>query len=240
MSETQRILMVVTSHDTLGETGRPTGFHYEELTTPYWRFVDAGYAVDIASPKGGKAPHDPGSLADDANDRPASVQRFLDDAAAMQQIENTIKLEDVRADDYAAIFLPGGHGTMWDLPNHPTLAVLLSYADAKGKPVAAVCHGPAGFVGVTREDGKSLVDGRKVNAFTDAEETAVKLTDVVPFLLESRLRELGGEFEAAANFKEKVVRDGNLITGQNPMSADGVAKAVLEAVAEQAGRQAAE
>lgn len=241
MSEGDRILIVVTSHDSLGDTGNPTGFHYEELTTPYWRFVDAGYDVDIASPEGGKAPHDPGSLADDASERPASVQRFLDDETAMHRIDNTLTLADVDGDDYVAVYLPGGHGTMWDLPDNAALATLLGQAYDAGKPVAAVCHGPAGFVGVTRGDGQPLVAGKKVNAFTDAEETAVKLTDVVPFLLETKLRELGGEFEGAANFEEKVVRDGNLITGQNPMSARELAETVLAAIDDhRTGRAAAQ
>ena len=241
MAENERILIITTSNATLGETGRGTGFHYSEMTTPYWRFIDAGYQVDIASPKGGAAPHDPNSLPEDESEREDSVKRFLADDAAMHKIENTLKLEDVDGGDYVAIYLPGGHGTMWDLPENPSLTTLLAQAYDAGKPVAAVCHGPAGFVGVERSDGQPLVAGKRVNSFTDAEETQAGLTDVVPFLLESRLRELGGEFEGAANFEEKVVRDGNLITGQNPASAAGLAEAVLEAIEEyRNAREAAE
>jgi putative intracellular protease/amidase len=225
----QRILMVVTSHDVLGDTGEPTGFWLEELATPYYVFRDAGFAVDLASPKGGKAPHDPKSLDREGN-RPASVVRFLADAEATARVERTLALADVKDDGYAAIFLAGGHGTMWDLPADERLAALLGAQFDRGAVVAAVCHGPAGLVGAKAKDGRSILAGKKVTSFTDAEEDAIQLTKVMPFLLETRLRGLAGSFVGGAMWKPHAVRDGNLITGQNPQSSEPVARLVIEAV----------
>lgn len=225
-----KVLMVLTSHTVVGDTGRATGFHFEEMTTPYWAFVDAGIEVDIASIRGGPGAHDPSSLKADPSTRPDSVNRFLSDRASADKLARTIAIETVSADDYAGVFLPGGHGTMWDMPGSAALADVVGKVFIAGGAVGAVCHGPAGLVSARRADGRSIVAGRRVNAFTDAEEAAVDMTDVVPFLLEMRLRELGGQFEGGPNFQPYAVRDGNLITGQNPASASLVAKHMVEAV----------
>jgi len=221
------ILIVVTSNDKLGDTGKPTGFHWEELTTPYYAFREAGYEVEFASPRGGKPPYDPGSLKEDENERPDSVRRFLEDEAAQGNLNTSKRVDDLSMDDYAAVYLPGGHGTMWDMPDNEAVHRLLRQADQQGKPIGSVCHGPAAFVGATGADGKPLVSGREVNAFTDEEEKAVLLDEVVPFLLESRLRELGASFKKADKFQACVVKYGNLVTGQNPASCRGVAEQLL-------------
>jgi putative intracellular protease/amidase len=228
---TNRILFVVTSHDRLADTGKPTGFHWEELTTPYYSFQEQGYEVSFASPAGGKPPYDPGSLKDDESERPESVRKFLADDAAKERLANSRSLDTVSMDDFAAVYLPGGHGTMWDLPNNRALGRLLKQADTQAKPIGAVCHGPAGFVGAEAADGEPLVKGREVNSFTDEEEQAVGLDAVVPFLLESKLRELGANFRKAGKFEACVVTDGNLVTGQNPMSCGQVAEKMLEELA---------
>ena len=226
------ILIVVTSHTRLGNTGRPTGFYFDEMATPYYAFVDAGHKVDIASIKGGATHHDPNSLNQDENKRPAAVRRFLADAAAMDKLVNALRIDDVDPKGYTAIFLPGGHGTMWDFPTSKALGKAIGSIYDAGGYVGSVCHGPAGLVEAKRADGKALVDGLRINSFTDAEEAAINLTEVVPFLLESRLRQLGGIFEGAPNFTSKSVRDGRLMTGQNPMSAEAVASLMVEALAE--------
>jgi putative intracellular protease/amidase len=229
-STNQRILIVVTSHNALGDTGRPTGFHWEELATPYWLFKDAGFDVALASIRTGVAPQDPNSFKDDPAARPAGVQRFVDDSSAMAALRSTPAVAEFDASDYAAVFLPGGHGTMWDFPTSEPLAQLLGKAFDRGAVIGAVCHGPAGLVTAKRADGQPIVSGRRVNAFTDAEERAVNADSIVPFLLESRLRELGARFEGGSNFQPYVVRDGNLVTGQNPQSALMVAQQVLAAL----------
>ncbi|WP_299962253.1 type 1 glutamine amidotransferase domain-containing protein [uncultured Roseobacter sp.] len=228
----KQILIVLTSHTRLGDTGNPTGFYFEELAAPYWSLVDAGHEVTIASIKGGAAVHDPGSLPDDPSERAAPVQRFLDDAAAMAKLADTPAIDTVEASDFDAIFLPGGHGTVWDYPDNVALAQAIGQIYAAGGIVGAVCHGPAGLVNATRADGEPLVKGLRVAGFTDAEEAAVELTDVVPFLLESRLRALGAVFEPAPNFTSHAVRDGQLITGQNPQSSEAVGTHLVEALAE--------
>lgn len=233
---TNKVLFVVTSTDKLGDTGKRTGFHFEELATPYYVLRDAGYELDVASTAGGRAPIDNQKP---RGENPASVERFLDDREAMAKIEATMRVGDVKAEDYAAVYLPGGHGTMWDFPNHKALGALLAKAFEEGRIVSAVCHGPAGFVGAKLSDGHPLVEGRKVNSFTDEEERAVGLDGVVPFLLESKLREEGARFEKADKFKPIVVEDGNLLTGQNPPSAEPLAKRLIEKLAERA-RAAAE
>ena len=227
-----RVLIVLTSHTKLGDTGRDTGFYFDEMATPYWALVDAGVDVEIASIAGGKAVHDPSSLADDPAQRPAPVSRFLEDKTAMTKLADTIAIGDIDAAQYDAVFLPGGHGTMYDFPENADLADVVSKIYAAEGVVGAVCHGPAGLVGATRPDGQPLVAGLRVNGFTNAEEDAVNLTDAMPFLLESRLRELGGGFEGTENFQSHAVRDGRLVTGQNPASADAVAKLLLEALAD--------
>lgn len=235
---THRILIVTTSHDSLGSTGRKTGLWLEELAAPYWVFRDAGFEVDIASMAGGKVPLDPGSVGE--KDRPDSVRRFLQDSHVMSQLESTPALATLIAEDYDAIFLPGGHGTMWDMPADANLARAVARAYDEGRIVAAVCHGPAGLVGAVRADGKALVGARRLTAFTNAEEAAVGLTDSVPFLLESRLRELGAIFECARPFEPFVVQDGHLVTGQNPQSSQAVADAVVAALARSRARDPAQ
>lgn len=228
------LVFILTSHTDLGGTGKATGFYFEELATPYYALVDAGHDVVLASVRGGAAPHDPGSLSGADAERPESVRRFLADPVAMAKLSSTIPLAELRADAYDGVFLPGGHGVMWDFPGDPALAALVGGVYDRGGVVGAVCHGPAGLVDVVRADGRPLVEGLRVAAFTDAEEEAVGLTGVVPFLLETRLRALGGLFEPGPLFGEKAVRDGRLVTGQNPPSSEAVARLLLEALDERA------
>jgi putative intracellular protease/amidase len=227
-----RILIVLTSHTRLGETGRATGFYFDEMAAPYYALIDAGHQVDIASIRGGPAVHDPGSVKADPAARPAAVRRFLEDPAAMAKLSSTLPIEAVDAAAYDGVFLPGGHGTMYDFPTSEALGRVVGRIADQGGVIGAVCHGPAGLVDARRADGTPVIAGLKVNSFTDAEEAAVGLTDAMPFLLETRLRELGGLFEGAPNFTAKAVRDGQLITGQNPMSAEAVAALLVEALSE--------
>ncbi len=231
MSTTLKILMILTSQATMGDDPRPTGVWFEELSTPYYAFVDAGAQVDIASVTGGKVPVDPHSLEADGKN-PPSVARFLKDKAAMAKLEGSFKIDNVTPEGYSAVFLPGGHGTMWDLPQSAKLAELLSAAWAKGKVVSAVCHGPAGLLNVKDINGQALVAGRRVAAFTNSEEAAAGLTDKVPFLLETRMRGLGADYQSGPDFQPFAVRDGKLVTGQNPASSAKVAELVLQAVHE--------
>jgi putative intracellular protease/amidase len=230
MATDTKILLVLTSQATMGDDPRPTGVWFEELSTPYYAFVDAGLTVEIASVAGGNVPVDPHSIEAEGSRAP-SVARFLADAAAMTRLRQSLALDTVSADGYAAVFLPGGHGTMWDLATSERLAGLLSMAWADGKVVAAVCHGPAGLVNARDVDGKPLVAGRRVSAFTNREEAAAQLTEVVPFLLETRLRELGARYESGPDFEPFALRDGRLVTGQNPASSERAAQLVLEALA---------
>jgi putative intracellular protease/amidase len=229
MTETLKILMLLTSQATMGAGGAPTGVWFEEVATPYYAFVDAGVDVDIASVAGGRIPIDPHSLQAPGKN-PPSVERFLNDKAAMAKIEQARKIDEVTADGHAAVFLPGGHGTMWDLPHSQPLAELLSAAWRSGKVVAAVCHGPAGLLGARDEAGRPLVAGRRVSAFSNTEEVAAGLSTTVPFALESRLRELGARYESGPDFQSYAIRDGRLVTGQNPASSEAVARLTLEAV----------
>lgn len=223
------ILIILTSHSTIGDTGRQTGVWLEELTTPYYAFLDAGANVDIASIAGGKVPIDPHSL-NEAGGNPTSVDRFLKDAVALAKVEASTKLADLSVNTYDAVFLPGGHGTMWDMPENPTLSALLSKAWAGGKVVAAVCHGPAGLIGGRDLEGRPLVAGRRISAFTNDEEDAAGLSKKVPFLLESRLRVLGARYEKGPAYQPFALRDGKLITGQNPASSKDVAELTLAAI----------
>ncbi|MHC1479849.1 type 1 glutamine amidotransferase domain-containing protein [Frateuria aurantia] len=232
MSATIKILMVLTSQATMGHDPRPTGVWFEELATPYYAFIDHGAAVDIASIAGGTIPIDPHSLEGDASKLP-SVERFLHDPVAMRKLHASLKVEQVSATGYSAVFLPGGHGTMWDLPASAPLASLLSQAWAEGEVVSAVCHGPAGLVNVKDATGRPLVAGRHVSGFSDSEEAAAGLTDKVPFLLEDRLRQLGAIYEKGPDFQSFAVTDGRLVTGQNPASSAEVARRVLQVVAGQ-------
>ena len=233
----KRVVIVVTSHNKMGNLdqadAKPTGIWVEELAVPYYQFLDAGIEVTIASPLGGAVPFDPSSVADTGKNSP-HVERFLHDAVAQKLVQTTAMVATLDDTNFDAVFLPGGHGTMWDLPNDPAVTKLVEEQFAANKIVAAVCHGPAGLVSAKRADGKSILFGKKVNAFTDAEETAAGLMHVVPFTLESRIRELGGLFEGVANWQPHAVRDGNLITGQNPASSEKVAALVLDALRESA------
>ena len=224
-----KALIVLTSHDRIGETGRRTGFFFDEMASPYWALIDAGHQVDIASIAGGQAPADPTGLTEDQSQLPA-VSRFLGDAAAMEKIRRTTPIGDIPPEDYAAIFLAGGHGTMWDFAQSEALGRLVGAAYDGGAVIGAVCHGPAGLLGARRADGKPLVEGLRVNGFTNAEEEAVGLARMVPFSLEDRLREQGGIYESGPNFRPYTVTDGRLVTGQNPQSAPEVGKALVEAI----------
>lgn len=224
-----RILMVTTSHGTLGDSGDRTGVWLEEIATPYYVFTDAGASVDVASIAGGAVPVDPKSRKA-PGENTASVERFLADSDAAEKLERSAAIETVSWRAYDAVFLPGGHGTMWDLPGSGALSSLLGEALAAGRVVAAVCHGPAGLVSVLDQDGRPAVAGRRVSAFTDSEEEAVGLVPVVPFLLETRLRELGAAFESAPDFTPFGVADGNLVTGQNPASSEVVARLALQQI----------
>ena len=213
------VLIVLTSHTSLGNTGKVTGFYFDEMATPYWALVDAGHKVTVASIAGGAAMHDPGSVNADPEKRPEAVVRFLSDTTAMTKLTNTPSIDVIDPDRFDAVFLPGGHGTMYDFPQNLALANVVGSIWDKGGAIAAVCHGPAGLVGALRADGKPLVEGLRVNAFTDAEEAAVNLTKEMPFPLESKLRKQGAIFEKSENFQPHAVRDGRLVTGQNPASA---------------------
>ena len=221
-----KVLMVLTSHDRLGDTGRKTGFWLEEFAAPYYVLRDAGVDITLASPKGGQPPVDPKS--DEPDAQTPAMQRFRSDPAATRALANTVKLSSVSADDYDAVFFPGGHGPLWDLAEDPHAIALIEQLSAAGKPVAAVCHGPAVLRAPKGPDGASLVKGKKVTGFANTEEAAVGLTDVVPFLVEDMLKANGGQYTKAADWASYAVADGNLITGQNPASSEASAKALLE------------
>lgn len=220
------VLIVLTSHDQLGDTGNKTGFWLEEFAAPYYALRDAGAQVTLASPAGGQPPLDPSS--DTADSRTEATERFRDDAEALQALASTRELAEVSASDFDAVFYPGGHGPMWDMPDNPTSIALIEQFLREDKPVAAVCHAPVALVNVTEDDGKLLISGRRVTGFTNSEENAVGLAEVVPFLLEDRLRERGGEFgRSAEDFAPHVVVDGRLVTGQNPASSAPAAHELL-------------
>lgn len=224
-----KILMILTSNARLGDTGKATGFWADELATPYYALVDAGAEVHLASPLGGPVPVDPGSIKPRGANAPI-VERFLADARLQAELKQTRQASSADVGAYDAVFFPGGHGAMWDLPNDPGVTRAVEVAYAGKKLIASVCHGAAGLVTAKRPDGLPVVHGMRINAFTDAEEAAVGLTDVVPFALEGRLRELGARFEGAAMWAAFVVRDGQFVTGQNPQSSERVAHQVLDAL----------
>src|SRR5262245_57848158 len=226
MEPTMKILLVLTSHDQLGNTGRKTGFWLEELAAPYFTFKDAGVDITLASPKGGRPPLDPKS--NEAQFQTDLTRRFEADKQAMQALNNTVRLDSVRPQDFDTVFYPGGHGPMWDLAEDPVSARLLETMVAANKPVALVCHGPGVLHHVKAPDGKPLVQGKKVTGFTDTEEEAVGLTKVVPFLVEDELKAKGGLFSKTEDWGVHVVTDGLLITGQNPASSGPAAKVLLE------------
>jgi putative intracellular protease/amidase len=220
-----KVLMVLTSHDRLGKTGRKTGFWLEEFATPYYIFTDAGLAVTLASPKGGEPPLDPKS--DDPGSETEAMRRFKSDRQAQAALARTVKLSDVSPEEYDAVFYPGGHGPLWDLSEDRHSIALVESLFAAGKPVGAVCHGPGALRHAKAPNGSPLVQGKSVTGFTNTEEAAVGLTDVVPFLVEEMLKQNGGNYSKAADWQPYAVSDGNLITGQNPASSEPTAKAFL-------------
>ncbi len=222
--ETKYLCLIVTSHDALGETGHNTGFWYEELAAPYYVFKDAGFTPIIVTPKGGRPPLDPGSAAPEF--RSPSVERFETDPEAQAALEQAVTPENA-PNGPAALFLVGGHGTMWDFADWTSLGAMLQSADAARAPIGAVCHGVAGLLSYRDGETHPLVTGRQLTGFSSAEEAAVGLTEVVPFLLEDRLTEAGGTVRTGAVFSETVVTDGLLVTGQNPASSHKAAEALL-------------
>tara|TARA_B100000700_G_scaffold14884_1_gene14688 strand:- start:20936 stop:21622 length:687 start_codon:yes stop_codon:yes gene_type:complete len=224
----KRILMVLTSHDRLGNTGKKTGFWLEELAAPYYACLDAGAEITLASPQGGQPPLDPASDAEDS--QTDATRRFKQDDAANAKLANTQRLSEIKADDFDAIFYPGGHGPLWDLVDNPDSIRLIETFWAQHKPVAAVCHAPIVLLNARDESGEPLVKGREVTGFTNGEEDAVGLTEIVPELVEDALIGCGGVYSKADDFTPYTRQDGRLITGQNPPSSEPVAKVLLEAL----------
>ncbi|WP_282603153.1 type 1 glutamine amidotransferase domain-containing protein [Paracoccus sp. PARArs4] len=225
-----RILILSTAADVMGDTGKPTGVWYEELATPYYAFLDAGHEVVLVTPEGKPVPIDPNSDETGEN-APASVTRFRGDEAATALLAAPGRLEDMDVKQFDALYVPGGHGAMYDLAESDLVAGVIGTAWDAGKVVASVCHGPAAFAKAVDANGDPIVKGRKVSAFTDSEERAVGLADAMPFLLETKLRELGAIFENVADWQPHSVVDGRLVTGQNPASSDGAAEKVLALLA---------
>lgn len=221
-----KIVMVLTSYDKLGDTGKSTGLWLEEFAAPYYLFKDVGAEITLASPKGGQPPLDPKS--DDPASQTPAIQRFKNDKEAQQALANTVKLSNIKAEDYDAVFYPGGHGPLWDLSEDRDSIALIEALYAAGKPVAAVCHGPAVFRHTKMPDGLPLVQGKSVTGFANTEEAAIGLTGIVPFLVEDLLKNNGGNYSKAEDWQSYVVTDGNLITGQNPASSEAAARALLE------------
>ncbi len=220
-----KILMVLTSHDKLGNTGEKTGFWLEEFAAPYYVFRDAGAAITLASPRGGQPPLDPKS--DDPASQTDATRRFKADAAAQADLAGTRRLAEVSAGDFDAVFYPGGHGPLWDLAEDASSIALIEAMLAAGKPVAAVCHAPGVLRHAKTADGSSVVRGKTATGFANTEEQAVGLTEVVPFLVEDMLRDNGARYSKAADWQAHVVTDGLLITGQNPASSEPAARALL-------------
>ena len=219
------VLMVLTSHDQLGNTGKKTGFWLEEFAAPYYVLKDAGAKLTLASPRGGQPPLDPKS--DEADAQTDSTRRFKQDKAAQAELASTKKLADVVAAGFDAVFYPGGHGPLWDLANDKSSVALIEAMHSAGKPVAAVCHAPAVLRDVKASDGSPLVKGKRVTGFTNTEEEAVGLTAVVPFLIEDMLKSKGGNYSKGGDWQSYVLTDGILITGQNPASSEAAAKALI-------------
>ena len=222
------ILIVLTSHDTLGNTGRKTGFWLEELAAPYYALKEAGANIVLASPAGGQPPLDPKS--DDASAQTDDTRRFKADAAATAQLAATVRLDTVAQADFDAVFYPGGHGPLWDLAEDRHSIALIESFIAANKPVALVCHAPGVLRHVKNTDGTPLVQGKRVTGFTNSEEAAVELTDIVPFLVEDELKAKGGVYSRTDDWGSYVVTDGLLITGQNPGSSAATATKLLEAL----------
>ncbi|ALJ09114.1 MAG: type 1 glutamine amidotransferase domain-containing protein [Brevundimonas aurantiaca] len=221
-----KILMVLTSHDQLGDTGKKTGFWLEELAAPYYALKDAGAEIVLASPKGGQPPLDPKS--DDPDAQTEDTRRFKADAEAQAALGSTVELSSVKAEDFDAVFYPGGHGPLWDLANDPASIALIEAFAKADKPTGLVCHAPGVLKSVNGPDGQPLVNGRKVTGFTNTEEEAVGLTAVVPFLVENVLSANGGDYSRGPDWGSHVVVDGKLVTGQNPASSRDAAEALLQ------------
>lgn len=221
-----KILMVLTSHDRLGETGNKTGFWLEEFAAPYYAFVDAGAEVTLASPAGGQPPQDPTS--DSAEFQTAATERFRDDPTAQQALADTRKLASVNAEEYDAVFYPGGHGPLWDLAEDADSIRLLEAFDKAGKIISAVCHAPAALRHVRTPEGHPLIRDREVTGFSNSEEAAVGLTETVPFLVEDMLKSKGARYSKGDDWGAHVIVDGRLVTGQNPASSGPAAEAVLQ------------
>jgi len=221
-----KILIVLTSHDQLGDTGEKTGFWLEELAAPYYRFIDAGAEITLASPQGGHPPLDPKSSAEDAQTE--ATRRFEADETAMRALANTHKLSEVNADEFDAVFYPGGHGPLWDLVNDYTSIHLIEETLQSNKPIALVCHAPGVLKKVKDSEGHSIVSGKSVTGFSNTEEEGVGLTNIVPFLVEDMLKENGGHYSKADDWQVHVQQDGLLITGQNPASSAATADALLD------------
>ncbi|SDL26369.1 type 1 glutamine amidotransferase domain-containing protein [Kriegella aquimaris] len=220
-----KILFVLTSHDKLGDTGKKTGFWIEEFANPYYTLLDKGADITLATPQGGVAPIDPSSDTPDASTK--DTERFKEDAIAQEKIKNTKVLAEINPNDYDAVFYPGGHGPLWDLATDKNSIILIETFNKQHKPIAFVCHAPAALKGVKDENGSPLVKGKKVTGFTNSEEAAVQLTNVVPFLVEDMLKENGGIYSKGDDWAAYAVQEGNLITGQNPASSELVAEKLL-------------
>ena len=223
-----KILIVLTSHDQLGDTGKKTGFWLEEFAAPYYIFKDANADIVLASPNGGQPPLDPKS--DEPDFQTEATERFKKDGDAQVTLANTLKLSDISPDDYDAVFYPGGHGPLWDLAEDRNSIALIETMYSSGKPVAAVCHAPAVLRHVKAPDGSPLIKGKSVTGFSNTEEDAVQLSEVVPFLLEDELKAKGAIYKKGDDWHPYAITDGNLITGQNPASSASVAKAVIEKI----------
>lgn len=223
-----KVLFVLTSHDQLGDTGEKTGFWLEEFASPYYRLKDAGVDITLASPRGGQPPLDPKSHEPDAQTE--DTERFENDQDARNQLANTVRLSDVNASDYDAVFYPGGHGPLWDLHKDENSIKLIEDFIKAGKPVAAVCHAPAVLLKAKDANGEPLVKGKKVTGFSNSEEFAVGLSKVVPYLLEDQLVEKGGIYEKVDDWNSLAIVDGQLITGQNPASSAAVADELIKAI----------
>jgi len=221
-----KILLVLTSHDTLGDTGEKTGFWLEEFAAPYYALKDAGAEITLASPKGGQPPLDPKSDAEDA--QTVDTRRFKSDEVAKAELANTHRLSEVKAEDFDAVFYPGGHGPLWDLANDSQSIALIEAFARAGKPTGFVCHAPGVLKDVKGADGEPLVKGRSVTGFTNSEEEGVGLVDVVPFLVETMLAEKGGRYSKGEDWASYVLTDGTLVTGQNPASSREAAEALLK------------
>jgi putative intracellular protease/amidase len=221
-----KLLMVLTSHDKLGATGEKTGFWLDEFASPYYVFKDAGFEPVLASPKGGNPPLDPRS--DDPSFQTPATERFKNDAKTRDRLANTVPLSAVQAQDFDALFFPGGHGPLWDLSENESSIALIESMAAAGKPVGAVCHGPAALIKAKGPDGRSIVAGRQVTGFSNSEEAAAGLTEIVPFLIEDTLKDLGGSYVKGPDWGSFVAVDGQLVTGQNPASSEATANALIK------------